>query len=499
MVVSNQLQQVRMRSLDPEDPKPFSILHPTTINENVVKAEYAVRGQLYNAAVARSKAGKRVILTNVGNPHALGQKPITFFRQVLALVNYPALMEDPAVAAHFKPDVILRAKTYIEKVPGGTGAYQDSRGNEYIRSEIAGFLEERDGYPAGVEDIFMTDGASQAISLCLLLTIRGRSDGILTPVPQYPLYSATIEIRNGTKCGYYLDEDNNWQLSIKELQRSVDEARRNGINPRGIVIINPGNPTGQCLTHENMIDIVKFCKRERLVIFADEVYQTNVYHPTLKFISFRKVIMDMGRDGADVELFSFNTVSKGAVGECGRRGAYFQCQNIHPGVTAEIYKVLSTNLSCNVDGQLVMGMMVNPPRPGDASYDQFKAETEGILSSLARRAKIIADAFNQLEGVTCNSVDGALYCYPQMRLPNKAVEAAKAKGYAADVLYCLELLDETGICCIPGSGFGQPDGTFHLRTTILPPEEQFDEIVTLFTNFHKNFMKKYGDSFRSYL
>jgi len=488
-----------MRSLDPEDPKPFAILHPKTINQNVVRAEYAVRGQLYNAAVARSKAGKKVILTNVGNPHALGQKPITFFRQVLAIVNYPALMEDPAVAAHFKPDVILRAKTYLSKVPGGTGAYQDSRGNEYIRTEIVNFLKERDGYPASVEEVFMTDGASVAISLCLLLAIRGRSDGILTPVPQYPLYSATIEIRNGTKCGYYLDEDNGWQLSIKELQRTVDEARHNGINPRAIVIINPGNPTGQCLTHENMVDIVKFCQRERLVIMADEVYQTNVYQPNQEFISFRKVVMDMGEDASDVELFSFHTVSKGAVGECGRRGAYFQCHNIHPGVMAEIYKVLSTNLSCNVDGQLVMGMMVNPPRPGDASYELYRSETEGILDSLARRARIISEAFNRLEGVTCNPVEGALYCYPQMRLPNKAVEAAKAKGYAADVMYCLELLDETGICCIPGSGFGQPDGTFHLRTTILPPEEQFEEIVKSFTNFHKNFMKKYGDSFRAYL
>ncbi|KAJ8904002.1 hypothetical protein NDN08_000532 [Rhodosorus marinus] len=480
-----------MRGIDPEDPKPFAVLHPTTINENVVHAEYAVRGKLYNAAVERAQSGKKVIYTNVGNPHAVGQKPITFFRQVLALITYPEMMNNPAVLASFPPDVVERARLYISKIPGGTGAYQDSRGNEFIRHEIADFLTRRDGYPGSVNELFMTDGASQAIGLCLLLTIRGRFDGILTPIPQYPLYSATIEIRNGTSCGYYLDEANNWGLSIAELSRSVAESRAKGIQPRAIVIINPGNPTGQCLTEENMQEIVRYCKQERLVIFADEVYQTNVYLPSQKFVSFRKVILDMGREAEDVELLSFHTVSKGAVGECGRRGAYVECLNIHPAVKDELYKVMSTNLSSNVDGQIMMGLMVNPPRVGDPSYPLYKEETEGILGSLARRAEMISSAFNKLEGVTSNPVEGALYCYPQIRIPPKAVAAAAEKGYAADVLYCLELLDETGICTVPGSGFGQADGTYHLRTTILPPEEDFEGIIKSFSDFHRKFLRKY--------
>eukprot|EP00188_Purpureofilum_apyrenoidigerum_P005429 Plantae.Rhodophyta-Purpureofilum_apyrenoidigerum.ctg7058.p1 GENE.Plantae.Rhodophyta-Purpureofilum_apyrenoidigerum.ctg7058~~Plantae.Rhodophyta-Purpureofilum_apyrenoidigerum.ctg7058.p1 ORF type:complete len:496 (+),score=101.05 Plantae.Rhodophyta-Purpureofilum_apyrenoidigerum.ctg7058:379-1866(+) len=474
-----------------EEVKP--VLTIDTINENVRRAEYAVRGKLYNAAKARAKEGKKVIYTNVGNPQALGQKPITFFRQVLALVNYPDMMDDPRCAEIFAPDVIDRARIYLKNTPGGTGAYQDSRGNEYVRQEIVKFLEERDGYTADVDDLFLTDGASQGISLCMFLTIRGRQDGILTPIPQYPLYTASIELRNGTRCSYYLDEDNGWGLSIEELERTVTDARATGTQPRAIVIINPGNPTGQCLSEENMKEIVRFCKRERLVILADEVYQTNVYKPGRKFVSFRKVLLDMGEEAKGVELFSFHTVSKGVVGECGRRGAYFQCTNIDPEVVAEVYKVMSTNLSSNTDGQLMTGLMINPPKKGDPSYELYNKETTEIYESLKRRAMKISDVFNKLDGITCNPVEGALYCYPQIKIPKKAIEEAKSKDIAADVMYCLQLLDETGICCIPGSGFGQPDGTFHLRTTILPPEDQFEDITSNFGKFHKSFLEKYSD------
>ena len=97
------------------------------INSNIVKAEYAVRGQIYVAATKRKAEGKKVILTNVGNPHALGQKPITFPRQVLACVNYPELLDTSQAASLFPQDVIDRSRAYLAAIPGGTGAYQDMR------------------------------------------------------------------------------------------------------------------------------------------------------------------------------------------------------------------------------------------------------------------------------------------------------------------------------------------------------------------------------------
>jgi len=117
--------------------------------------------------------------------------------------------------------------------------------------------------------------------------------------------------------------------------------------------------------------------------------------------------------------------------------------------------------------------------------------TEG-LASLRRRAHIMTDAFNSLEGVTCNFTEGAMYSFPRLHLPPKAIEAAKAAGKTPDTFYCLYLLEETGIVTVPGAGFGQEEGTFHMRTTILPPEEQIPTFVEKFKTAHKKFMGKYA-------
>ncbi|MDN4163660.1 aminotransferase class I/II-fold pyridoxal phosphate-dependent enzyme, partial [Nocardioides abyssi] len=93
--------------------------------------------------------------------------------------------------------------------------------------------------------------------------------------------------------GYYLDESRNWGLDIAELQRSITEARKT-CNPRAIVVINPGNPTGQVLSRENIEAIIKFAYKEKLFLFADEVYQHNVYADGCKFYAFKKVLIEMG-------------------------------------------------------------------------------------------------------------------------------------------------------------------------------------------------------------
>lgn len=113
-----------------------------------------------------------------------------------------------------------------------------------------------------------------------------------------------------------------------------------------------------------------------------------------------------------------------------------------------------------------MSCLVNPPRPGDPSYEQNVAERSTELASLRRRARMVTDGFNALQGVSCNFTEGAMYSFPQIRLPSKALAAAAAAGKAPDVFYCLRLLEATGISTVPGSGFGQAPGTFHLRTTV---------------------------------
>lgn len=102
-------------------------------------------------------------------------------------------------------------------------------------------------------------------------------------------------------------------------------------------------------------------------------------------------------------------------------------------------------------------------------------------------------ALNQLEGVHCNDPEGAMYCFPEIKMPRKVWELAHKLHRSPEYIYCLELLEETGIVVVPGKGFQQRDGTSHFRTTFLPNEEDIDGVVKAITNFHRRFMDRYRD------
>ena len=156
----------------------------------------------------------------------------------------------------------------------------------------------------------------------------------------------------------------------------------------------------------------------------------------------------------------------------------------------------SPNQLCpTVIGQACMDVVVNPPREGDPSFSSWKSQVwlvtwhftpkmlqvDGVLASLAERAKLVADTLNSIEGITCNTVQGAMYAFPQIHLPEKAIAAAKEAGMAADAFYAFALLEATGICIIPGSGFGQRPGTFHFRTTILAQKDVIKSMLGRWT------------------
>jgi alanine transaminase len=303
----------------------------------------------------------------------------------------------------------------------------------------------------------------------------------------------------------YLNEARGWSLERPELERALAEARARGLNVRALVVINPGNPTGNSLSEENVRDVLAFASRERLVLMADEVYQENVWAASRPFVSFKRIAVEMGlldaqphaaaRNAANgargLQLASFHSTSKGFTGECGRRGGYVELCGFDEDVRAELYKLASISLCGNTAGQLVVGLQARPPRPGDASYELYRSERDAILASLRRRAERLVGALRGLEGVTCEEPEGALYAFPQVSLPARAVAAARAAGKQPDTFYCLALLDATGIVVVPGSGFGQREGTWHFRSTILPPERNFDAVVSALANFHRAFMDKY--------
>lgn len=370
----------------------------------------------------------------------------------------------------------------------------------------------RDDLPADPNHIYLSGGASSAVNTLLHTICAGSSTGVMVPIPQYPLYTALLSLL-GAKCvPYYLDESSGWSTSVRSIEQACEKAKAEGIDVRAIVVINPGNPTGSSLSESEIQQVLEFSDRENMVVLADEVYQANVFTGT--FHSFRKVLLSLQSKHPgklNVELASIHSTSKGTstqdiairhshsswhvlnndigiTGECGHRGGYFELIGFDPQVEAQIYKFVSITLCAPVIGQCLVEMMVNPPRPGSPSYQLYAQEYQEIHETMKSRAYALYRAFQDMEGVDCREPQGSMYLFPRMRLPRGAIEHATRQNQSPDGFYCSRLLDATGICIVPGSGFGQVEGTFHFRTTFLAPGTDW---VKRMKRFHDSFTAEY--------
>lgn len=399
------------RTLTTNQPRCLNI---DNINPHIRTAKYAVRGELavkaeeYRQRLAegdKSLPFDSVIFANIGNPQQLDQKPITFFRQVLSLVENPLLLENTEAlktSFGYKQDVIDRAHTLLANVES-VGAYSHSQGVLGIRKSVAKFIEERDGFPGNPQDLFLTAGASSGVSTLLNVICNDSNAGVLVPIPQYPLYTATLALLNAQCVPYLLEEEKAWGTNVSAITNSIKEAKAAGTNVRAVVVINPGNPTGASLTADDIKKVIDVAAEEKLVIMADEVYQTNVFEG--EFISFKKRLRQLQQEQPGkydaVELVSFHSISKGMVGECGHRGGFFELVGFDPQVQEQIYKLVSIGLCPPVISQCLLEMMVNPPRPGDPSFELYEKEYNFIRDGLHKRALALYDAFQRMEGVEC--------------------------------------------------------------------------------------------------
>jgi alanine transaminase len=292
-----------------------------TMSKSVLNAQYAVRGpivvranQIQSEIAAKPNSHgypfDKVIMCNIGNPQELGQIPLTFHRQVLASVLCPSLIEQGV----FNKEVSDRARKLLNSTASySVGAYTHSQGLNSIRETVVDFIKKRDALSNVAEKdlnpslIFLTDGASPGIKYVLQSLIESKNDGILIPIPQYPLYSATIDLLNGSKLGYYLSEDQNtreWRFDIDEAYRTLTEAKAAGIVPKALVVINPGNPTGNVMSESEIQSAIEFAGNESLVILADEVYQNNIYGADKSFTSFFKVLYNLNQKATHFEIWS---------------------------------------------------------------------------------------------------------------------------------------------------------------------------------------------------
>ncbi|KAK4474964.1 hypothetical protein MN116_002067 [Schistosoma mekongi] len=471
-----------------------------TINPNVVKLQYAVRGPIVLRALelekeisqGSNKLFDKVIRCNIGDCHASGQKPISFIREVLCAATNTRIMDTNIVP----DDAKLRAKRFLDSCGGSVGVYSQSTGVEVVREDVAKYIEQRDHLPANPQNIFLSNGASEAVKSILQLISTGedgcKRSGVMVPIPQYPLYSATNAEYNAYQIDYYLDESNGWGLSVEQLEEALEKCKDKCI-PRALVVINPGNPTGQLLPKEAITDVLKFAYKHNLIVLADEVYQHNIYAPDMGFVSFKRALHDIGgRISTELLVASFMSSSKGFMGECGLRGGYCELLNFPEDVQQQLYKCLSARLCSTLLGQLTMDVVVNPPKPHEPSYNSFMKEKLSVLDELKQKAELTTKSLNSLPGFSCNPITGAMYAFPRIDLPKKAIETAKSKGMQPDFMYCLEFLEEYGVCVVPGSGFGQMPGTWHFRITILPSIEEMKLVMDRLKEFHSSFLIKYS-------
>ncbi|XP_030016461.1 alanine aminotransferase 2 [Sphaeramia orbicularis] len=439
------------------------------------------------------KPYREVIDISWGDPQGGGIKPLSFVRQVLAACHYPQLLNSDKLPE----DVRQRAERLLKECAGrSTGSYTATQGIPYIVKGISEFITRRDGgVPSFPNNIYISSGSQWSLQNIFIILVNSMSavkTGVLTPVPCYDKVNMSIRELGGVTIPYYLHEDQGWELQIEELNRALESAK--GVcNPVALYVMNPGNPTGQVQTRKSIQEVIQFASEKKLFLLADEVYQECIYGEKSEFVSYKKVLAEMGPPISEtVELASFHSASKGLIGECGLRGGYVELVNVDPAVMEYIYKLFSTDSCASVPGQIALNLMTHPPQPGDPSYSLYNEETQLIQTTLIHNVRRVFEVLNSVPGFSCQPVEGGGFAFPRLHLPLNAIHKAKEAGMQPDEFYCVRLLEESGLLVNPGWNFEQKEGTSHFRMNIMIKEETLEGVLRRLVSFHTKFMKEFS-------
>ncbi|CAL1579534.1 unnamed protein product [Knipowitschia caucasica] len=428
-----------------------------------------------------------------GDPQNAGIQPLTFVRQVLAACLYPQLLNNDGLPA----DVRQRAQGLLEECKGGSlGSYTDLPGIPQVARQISEFITRRDeGVPSDPRNILISPGSQWALQNILSLLVHGGEragrSGVLTPVPGHCTSIMSLVSVGGVSVPYQLSEEQGWQLRLEELNRALDAAKQ-VCRPVALYIINPGNPSGHVQSRESIQDVIRFASENRLFLLADEVYQDTIYTESKRFLSYKRVLAEMGPPFSDtVELASFHSASKGLLGECGFRAGYVELVNIDPAVKKHIYTIFSKD-NAPTPGQIALSVMASPPVTGEASYDFYREETQQLHSLIKENVRRVHEVLNSLPGVCSQPVEGGAFAFPRLYLPPKAIDKAKELGLEPDTFYCLRLLETAGVFVSPGCEYEQKDGTYHIRFCIMAKRDTVEDLLTRLATFQTQFMNKFS-------
>uniref|UniRef100_A0A452HHX3 alanine transaminase n=1 Tax=Gopherus agassizii TaxID=38772 RepID=A0A452HHX3_9SAUR len=207
-----------------------------------------------------------------------------------------------------------------------------------------------------------------------------------------------------------------------------------------------------------------------------------MFTPDSRLLSFKRVLCELGPVVSSVvQLISFYSVSKGFALEGSFRAGFFELVNINPAI---MKCFCSWGMSIY---PLILGQVLAVVLSLGGSQ-----ETQVVLSDLAHKAQLTQEIFSQVPGIHCNPVQGAMYSFPRIQIPARAVQEAQALGLEPDFFFCQKLLEATGIVLAPGSTFGQCLGTHHVRVTLLPPVKTLRIVLQTIADFHFAFLQRYS-------
>ena len=393
---------------------------------------YDIRGPIMDRARQMEEEGQKIIKLNIGN---------------LAVFGFDA------------PEEIQQ--DMIRNLPNSSG-YSDSKGIFSARKAVMHETQKQDIKGVTLDDIYLGNGASELIVMATN-ALLDNGDELLLPAPDYPLWTAAASLSGGTPVHYRCDEANGWMPNLDDIRAKITP------RTKGIVVINPNNPTGALYADALLLEIVTIAREHGLVIFADEVYDKVLYdgvqHTALGSLS------------NDVLTLTFNSLSK-SYRSCGYRAGWMVVSGDKRPAKDYIegLNMLSNMRLCaNVPGQYAIQTALG----GYQSIDDLVCEG----GRLRRQRDLAYSLITAIPGVTCVKPSAALYMFPRLD--------PKVYPIEDDQQFFLELLQETRVMLVQGSGFNwsAPD---HFRIVFLPHEDDLREAIARVAHFLETYRKRAG-------
>jgi alanine-synthesizing transaminase len=418
----------------------FSLIHTAiggtlkTIQKSAKLANvcYDIRGPIMDRARQMEEDGHKIIKLNIGN---------------LAVFGFDA------------PEEIQQ--DMIRNLPNSAG-YSDSKGIFAARKAVMHETQKQGILGVTLDDIYLGNGASELIVMATN-GLLDDGDELLLPSPDYPLWTAAASLSGGTPVHYRCDEANGWMPDLDDIRAKVTP------RTKGIVVINPNNPTGALYADELLKGIVAIAREHGLVIFADEVYDKVLYdgvkHTPLASLS------------QDVLTLTFNSLSK-SYRSCGYRAGWMVISGDKKRARDYIegLNMLSNMRLCaNVPGQWAIQTALG----GHQSINELVGEG----GRLRKQRDLAHQLITAIPGVSCVKPRAALYMFPKLD--------PKIYPVQDDQDFFLQLLEETKVMLVQGTGFNWPDAD-HFRIVFLPHEEDLREAIGRVARFLEGARKRFG-------